>query len=81
MTLAVLLNGDGRGDLRTVGARVSASRRGRDDDALVLRRYRSADHDAICYGVFLRDPDGHNVEAVHHGNRDSPARRAASRTG
>jgi catechol 2,3-dioxygenase-like lactoylglutathione lyase family enzyme len=19
------------------------------------------------YGVFLRDPDGHNVEAVHHG--------------
>lgn len=47
MTLAVLLNGDGRGDLRTVGARVSASRRGRDDDALVLRRYRSADHDAI----------------------------------
>ena len=20
------------------------------------------------YGVFLRDPDGHNVEAVHHGN-------------
>ena len=20
------------------------------------------------YGVFLRDPDGHNVEAVHHGS-------------
>ena len=23
--------------------------------------------DAGYYGVFLRDPDGHNVEAVHHG--------------
>jgi catechol 2,3-dioxygenase-like lactoylglutathione lyase family enzyme len=22
------------------------------------------------YGVFLRDPDGHNVEAVHHGTAD-----------
>ena len=24
------------------------------------------------YGVFLRDPDGHNVEAVHHGAIDVP---------
>jgi catechol 2,3-dioxygenase-like lactoylglutathione lyase family enzyme len=25
------------------------------------------------YGVFLRDPDGHNVEAVFHGGTDAPA--------
>lgn len=25
------------------------------------------------YGVFLRDPDGHNVEAVHHGEPAQPA--------
>ena len=25
------------------------------------------EYHAGYYGVFLRDPDGHNVEAVHHG--------------
>ncbi|TNC27757.1 VOC family protein [Amycolatopsis alkalitolerans] len=29
------------------------------------------------YGVFLRDPDGHNVEAVHHGGRHAAQPSAA----
>ncbi len=57
---------------------MSASRRGRDDDALVLRRYRSADHDAIWalhnfalagtgahLGTGAWDDDLHRVEAVY----------------
>jgi catechol 2,3-dioxygenase-like lactoylglutathione lyase family enzyme len=32
----------------------------------VLRRRRSGDH-SLAPGAFVLDPDGHNVEAVHHG--------------
>jgi catechol 2,3-dioxygenase-like lactoylglutathione lyase family enzyme len=42
---------------------------GRDNGAPGLRRYH-----ASYYAAFLLDPDGHNIEAVHHG----PALRSAA---
>jgi catechol 2,3-dioxygenase-like lactoylglutathione lyase family enzyme len=36
---------------------------GRDNGAPGLRPEYSADY----YGAFVLDPDGHNIEAVHHG--------------
>ena len=40
----------------------------REEGAEVLHEPRAwPDYHPGCYGVFLRDPGGNNVEAVHHG--------------